>query len=89
MKTTKNLKKYSFLNFVILLRVTHILGFPRGGAMVQVVSQRPLTAEAWVRSKVRPCVIFYGKIGTGEVFPVGISVFTCVASFDQSSILIH
>jgi hypothetical protein len=65
--------------------MTHLIFSPRGGAMVQVVSLRPLTAEAWVRFEASPCAIFGGKIGAGEVLSAGISVFPYVASFDQSS----
>jgi hypothetical protein len=35
-----------------------------GRAMAQAVSRRPLTAEARVRSRVSPCGIFGGQIGT-------------------------
>jgi hypothetical protein len=33
--------------------------------MAQAVSRRPVTAEAWVRSHVNPCVICGGKSGIG------------------------
>ena len=36
--------------------------------MAQAVSRRPLTAEARVRSRVSPCVIFGGQSGTGTGF---------------------
>jgi hypothetical protein len=38
--------------------------FP-GRAMAQVVSRRPLTAEARVRARVNPCGICGGQSGTG------------------------
>jgi hypothetical protein len=37
-------------------------------SMAQVVSRRPLTAEAWVRAQVDPCEICGGQIGTGAGF---------------------
>jgi hypothetical protein len=36
--------------------------------MAQVVSRRPLTAEARVRARVNPCGICGGQSGTGTVF---------------------
>jgi hypothetical protein len=36
--------------------------------MAQVVSRRPLTAEARVRARVNPCGICGGKGGTGTGF---------------------
>jgi hypothetical protein len=36
--------------------------------MAQVVSRRPLTAEARVRSRVNPCGICGGQSGTGTGF---------------------
>jgi hypothetical protein len=39
-----------------------------GRAMAQVVSRRPLTAEARVRVRVSPCGICGGQSGTGTGF---------------------
>jgi hypothetical protein len=46
--------------------------------MAQAVSHRPVTSEARVRSRVSPCGIFGGQIGTGTgfFFP-STSVFPC------------
>jgi hypothetical protein len=56
------------------------LTFSDSRAMAQVVSRRPLTAEARVRARVNPCGICGGQSGTGtgsfpspSVFPVNIS----------------
>jgi hypothetical protein len=50
----------------------------RGGhAMAQVVSHRPLTAEAWVRARVNPCGICGGQSCTGTGFSPSSSVFPC------------
>jgi hypothetical protein len=46
-----------------------------GRAMAQVVSRRPLTAEARVRSWVSSCGICGGKNGTGTGFCPSTSVF--------------
>jgi hypothetical protein len=48
-----------------------------GRAMVQVVSRRPLTAEARVRALVNPCGICGGQSGTGTGFSPSSSVFHC------------
>jgi hypothetical protein len=45
-----------------------------GRAMVQVVSRRPVTAEAGVRARVNPCGICGGQSGTGTGFSPGSSV---------------
>jgi hypothetical protein len=45
--------------------------------MAQAVSRRPLTAEAQVRSWVRPCGICGGQSATGTVFSLSTSVFPC------------
>jgi hypothetical protein len=43
--------------------------------MAQAVSRRSLSAEAWVRSRVNPCVICGGESDTGTSFSPGSSVF--------------
>jgi hypothetical protein len=48
-----------------------------GRAMAQAVSRWPLTAEAQVRSRVDPCGICGGQIGTGAGFSPSSSVFPC------------
>jgi hypothetical protein len=48
-----------------------------GHAMAQVVSRRPLTAEARVRTRVNPCGICGGQSGTGTGFSPSFSVFPC------------
>jgi hypothetical protein len=45
--------------------------------MTQVVSRRPLTAEARVRARVNPCGIFGGQSGTETGFSPSSSVFPC------------
>jgi hypothetical protein len=37
-------------------------------AMAQVVSRRPLTAEAWVHALVSPCGICGGQVALEQVF---------------------
>jgi hypothetical protein len=39
-----------------------------GRAMAQVVSRRPLTAEARLRDRVNPCGVCGGQSGTGTGF---------------------
>jgi hypothetical protein len=56
------------------LKVTSML---EGRAMAQVVSRRPLTAEARVRVPVNPCGICGGQSGTGTGFSPSSSVFPC------------
>jgi hypothetical protein len=48
-----------------------------GRAMAQVVSRRPLTAEARARARVNPCGIFGGQSGPGTGFSPSSSVFPC------------
>jgi hypothetical protein len=48
-----------------------------GRAMAQVVSRRPLTAEARVRARVNPCGIRGGQSGTGTGFSPSSSAFPC------------
>jgi hypothetical protein len=45
--------------------------------MAQVVSRRPLTAEAWVRAQVNSCGICGGQSGTGTGFSPSSSFFPC------------
>jgi hypothetical protein len=45
--------------------------------MAQVVSRRPLTAEARVRARVNTCGICDGQSGTGTGFSPSSSVFPC------------
>jgi hypothetical protein len=54
----------------------HYLGIV-GRTMAQVVSRRPLTAEARVRARVNPCWICGGQSGTGTGFSPSSSVFSC------------
>jgi hypothetical protein len=50
----------------------------RGGhAMAKVVGRRPLTTEARVFIRVRPCWISGGQSGTGTGFSSSSSVFHC------------
>jgi hypothetical protein len=44
-------------------------------AIAQVISRRPLTAEALVRARVSPCGIFGGQIGSGTGFPPSLLIF--------------
>jgi hypothetical protein len=48
-----------------------------GRDMAQVVSRRPLTAEARVRARVNTCGICSGQSGTGTGFCLSASVFPC------------
>jgi hypothetical protein len=48
-----------------------------GRAMVQVVSLRPLTADARVRAPVNACGICGGQSDTGTGFSPSTSVFPC------------
>jgi hypothetical protein len=45
--------------------------------MSQVVSRRPLTAEARVRARVNPCGIYGGQSGIGTGFSPSSSVLPC------------
>jgi hypothetical protein len=45
--------------------------------MAQVVSRRPLTAEARVRARVNPCGICGGQSGTATDFSPSSSVLPC------------
>jgi hypothetical protein len=45
--------------------------------MAQVFSRRPLTAEAQVRARVKPCGICGVQSGTGTGFSPSSSVFPC------------
>jgi hypothetical protein len=56
--------------WILIYRISHVptKSDIKGRAMAQVVSRRPLTAEAWVRTQVNPCVICGGQSGTGTGF---------------------
>jgi hypothetical protein len=45
--------------------------------MAQAVNRWPLNAEAWVCTRVSPCGIRGGQIGTGIVFSPSSSIFPC------------
>jgi hypothetical protein len=45
--------------------------------MAQAISRRPLTAEARVRVRVKPCGVCGGKSGTEIGFSPSSSVFSC------------
>jgi hypothetical protein len=45
--------------------------------MAQVVSRRPLTAQARSRARVNPCGICGGQSGSGTGFSPSSSVFPC------------
>jgi hypothetical protein len=49
----------------------------QGHATAQIVSRRPLTAEARVHAWVNPCGICGGQTGTGTGFSPSFSVFPC------------
>jgi hypothetical protein len=49
----------------------------KGRAMIQAVSRRPITAEAWVRSRVSQCGICGGQSGNETGFSPSTSVFPC------------
>jgi hypothetical protein len=51
---------------------------PSGRAMAQVVSRRPLTAEAQVCAQVNQCGICGGQSGTGKGFSPSSSVFPSI-----------
>jgi hypothetical protein len=87
----QELSCYHRLRYSILSQRHHRILTPHlnlrfwGRAMVQAVSRRPLTAEAWVRSWVSPCRILVDKVALGQVFPPVTWVFPCV-SFHRCSI---
>jgi hypothetical protein len=56
--------------------------------MSQAVSRRPVTAEAWVRSRVNPCVICGGEVALGQGF-LRVFQFSLSGSFHPGSILIY
>jgi hypothetical protein len=48
-----------------------------GRAMAQAFSRRPLTVEAWIRSRVLQCGICCGQSCAGTGFSPSTSVFPC------------
>jgi hypothetical protein len=56
-----------------------------GRAMAQIVSRRPLTAEARVRALFNPCGICGGRSGTGIGFSPSSSVSPVNISFHRRS----
>jgi hypothetical protein len=50
----------------------------KGRVMAQVVSRRPIAAEARVRARVNPCEICGGQSGTGTNFSPSSSVFPSI-----------
>jgi hypothetical protein len=59
------------------LRISQLYDSIMGRVMAQVVSRRPLTAEAWVRARVNLCWICCGQSGTGTGFSPSSSVSPC------------
>jgi hypothetical protein len=57
-----------------------------GRAMAPAVGHRPLTAEAWVRSRVSPCGICGGQSGKGTGFPPEYCGFVLPISIHRCSI---
>jgi hypothetical protein len=53
--------------------------------MAQVVSRRPLIAEARVRARVNPCGICGGQSGTGTGFSLEFFCFPLSISFHRRS----
>jgi len=49
----------------------------KGSCMAQVISRRPVIAEAWVRAQVSPCAIYIGESGAGTGFSPSSSLFSC------------
>jgi hypothetical protein len=68
----------SFLFIRFLRLIGRLLNMFIGRAMAQVVSRRPLTAEAWVCARVNPCGICGGQSGTGTGFSPSSSVFPSI-----------
>jgi hypothetical protein len=60
-----------------LYTLSHSTSHILGRAKAQVVSRRPLTAEAWVRAPVSLCGICGGQSGTGTGFSPSSSIFPC------------
>jgi hypothetical protein len=52
-------------------------GQVRGRVLAQVVSRRPLQAEAWVRVRISPCGIYVGQIVIGTGLSLSSSVLSC------------
>jgi hypothetical protein len=74
---------YLIYHFTLLYHLR--VGF--GHAMAQVVSRRPSTVEAQVRSRLRPCGICGGHSGTGAGFSPITAVFSCQFHSTVASLL--
>jgi hypothetical protein len=63
----------------MLNKIAHNKGvtYIEGRAMAQVVSRRPLTAEARVHIRVNQCGIYGGQKGNGTGFSPRSSAFPC------------
>jgi hypothetical protein len=57
-----------FMKCICWTLVDVLINGQKGRAMAQVVSRRPLTVEARVRSRVSPCGVCGGQSGTGIGF---------------------
>jgi len=76
-----NLKSHNTARVTMLCRLIRSTGLNNkdleGRAMAQAISRRPLTAEARVRVRVKPCGVCGGKSGTEIGFSPSSSVFSC------------
>jgi hypothetical protein len=74
----KNHGNIAWFCLFLLFKDAHVsLKTQNGRAMAQVVSRRPLIAEARARARVNPCGIFGGQSGPGTGFSPSSSVFPC------------
>jgi hypothetical protein len=67
------------LDFLYTVRLKYSLKI--GCAMIQEVSLRPLTTEAWIRSQVSTCDICGGQSGSGIGFSPSAMYFGFPAMF--------